>query len=386
MAEPADKRAHPNGPTVALAANDPWNIVNYRAGLIRALQHAGHSVVVLAPPGAHGEAVRALGVDFQPVTMSPRGTSPLADLGTLAAFRRALRAIRPAAFLGFTAKPNIYGSIAARALGIPVINNISGLGSVFARESLLTRLLEQLYRFALRRSAVVFFQNRDDLQLFVSRRLVSSSQAALLPGSGVNLSHFAPRRPERGSGPMTFLLAGRLLWDKGVAEYVEAARRLRSGGVDARFQILGMADLGSAAGVPLGRLREWQAEGIIDYLGTADDVREALANADCVVLPSYYREGVPRILLEASAMGVPVITTDMPGCREAVEDSATGFLCQPRSVDSLCEVMTRMAQLPAAARSRMGSAARRKMEDEFREEVVHRAYIEALGKLGVPTS
>ena len=373
-------------PKIALAANDAWNIVNYRAGLIRSLQNAGYEVVVLAPEGAHSGAVRALGVDFYPVPMKARGKSPVGDLATMVSFRRSLKAIRPAAFLGFTAKPNIYGSLAAAACGVPVINNISGLGAAFMRRGLLRALVEQLYRRALRRSVTVFFQNSDDRDLFVGRGLVSASQAALLPGSGVDLTHFTPVAKDTVKAETTFLLAGRLLWDKGVGEFVEAARRIRQNHPGAQFQILGIPERKSAAAVPLSKLREWANEGVIDDLGSADDVRAAFAGADCVVLPSYYREGVPRVLLEASAMGIPVIAADMPGCREAVEEGVTGFICEPRSVDSLAAAIERLLLLSPAERMAMGSAGRSKMEAEFREEIVHRSYLKALGKLGLATS
>jgi glycosyltransferase involved in cell wall biosynthesis len=370
-------------PLVAIGANDGWNIVNYRAGLIRALQDSGLRVAVLAPPGPHDEAIRALGAELWPVAVSARGTSPLEDLRTLASFRQQLKRIRPGVFLGFTAKPNIYGSLAAHALGIPVINNVSGLGSVFTSRTLLTRVVTALYGMALGRSARVFFQNRDDLALFEQAGLVRSEQAALLPGSGIDLDRFAPRVTPRGDEPFTFLLAARLLWDKGVGEFVEAARRLRSAGLPARFQILGIVEPESRAAVPRSQLDEWQREGIIDYLGSAEDVREPMAAADCVVLPSYYREGVPRVLLEAGAMAVPVITTDMPGCRDSVDDGVTGLICAPRSADAVVEAMQRMLDMPAEERLRMGSAARAKMEREFAQEIVHRAYLSALAGLGI---
>lgn len=381
MAKPADRPR----PKIVLAANDGWNIVNYRAGLIRALQDGGYDLVVLASERGQGDAIRALGVEFWPVRMRPRGKSPVSDLLLLTRYWRRLGAIRPAAFLGFTAKPNIYGSLAASLRGIPVINNISGLGSAFMRPGFLRAVVERLYRLALRRSATVFFQNRDDLDLFVKRGIVSAEQAALLPGSGVDLAHFTPM-PKEADGGVTFLLAARLLWDKGVGEFVEAAGRLRKSRPEIRCQILGIVESKSSAAVPRSKLQDWESEGVIDYLGSTDDVRTALRTADCVVLPSYYREGVPRVLLEASAMGIPVITTDMPGCREAVEDGVTGFLCEPRSVGSLAGAMERMSQMTQDQRAAMGSAARAKMEAEFREEVVHRAYLDALGKLGLAAS
>ena len=370
-------------PVVAVAANDGWNIINYRGGLVRALGRAGMRVAVLAPSGPHDDSIRALGADFYPVSVSPRGTSPAEDLRTLLAFRRQLKSIRPAAFLGFTAKPNIYGSIAARSFGIPVINNISGLGSTFGRRTMLTRLVMGLYRSALRRSSVVFFQNPDDRRLFEEAGLVDHDQAELLPGSGIDLDHFAPRERHGGESPFTFLLAARLLWDKGVREYVDAARRLRSAGAQARFRILGIVEPESRAAVPLAQLEEWTREGVIEYLGSARDVRPAIAASDCVVLPSYYREGVPRVLLEAAAMAVPVIATDWPGCREAVEDGETGLLCEPKSAESLAKAVERILAMSIDQRRHMGRAGRAKMEREFAEEIVHRRYLSALAGLGI---
>lgn len=373
-------------PKLVLAANDGWNIVNYRKGLIAALQDAGYDICVVAPHGPHDEDIGGMGVAFEPIVISPRGTSPLADLRLLRNYATLLRRIRPAAFLGFTAKPNIYGSIAARLTGVPVINNISGLGTVFASRSWLTRLVANLYRVALRRSARVFFQNRDDQALFERMGLVRPGRSDLLPGSGVDLSHFRPSAAPRQDEAFTFLLAARLLWEKGVGEFVEAARRLRRERPGTRFQILGIVERESASAVSLGPLRQWQDQGVIDYLGSAADVRPAYAGADCIVLPSYYREGVPRVLLEASAMGVPVITTNMPGCREAADDGVTGYLCEPRSAESLTDAMMRMMDLPTAERARMGAAARSKMERDFDEKRVHRAYLDALRQVGVSGS
>jgi glycosyltransferase involved in cell wall biosynthesis len=366
-------------PVIAVAANDSRTIVNYRGGLIAALQKAGFTVVAMSADGPEVRAIRDMGVEHVTIPVSPRGKSPVADLRTLVIYYWRLKALRPAAFLGFTIKPNIYGSIAAHALGIKVINNITGLGAVFARRTGLTHLVTLLYRRALRRSATVFFQNREDLALFRQMNLVGEEQARLLPGSGVDLSRFAPR-PRKSGQPFTFLFAARLLWDKGVGEYVEAARRVLGDRGDVRFPILGIVEPPGRLAVPEDKLRQWEGEGLIRYLGATSDVRDAFAEADCVVLPSYYREGVPRVLLEASSMAIPIITTDTSGCRDAVEDGVTGFLCTPRDVDSLVATIERMLHLSSTERQAMGRAARSKMEREFREEIVHRAYLEALAK------
>ena len=372
--------------TIALGANDAWNLVNYRAGVITALQDAGFTIAALAPPGPHAARFAEIGVRFYPLPIKPRGMSPTNDLKTLLGFVRLLKAIRPAAYLGFTAKPNIYGSLAARFCGIPVINNISGLGTSFARDGLLQAFVAQLYRLALRRSSTVFFQNKDDLELFERRRLVRSGQAALLPGSGVDLVRFSPSDRLRDDGRFTFLFAARLLWEKGVREFVEAARCLAGRRDDVRFQILGFVEPPGPSAVPREQLREWKEEGIIDYLGSSDDVRLSYSRADCVVLPSFYREGVPRVLLEAAAMALPVITTDMPGCRDAVDDRVTGLLCDPRSIDSLISAMESMVQMTVEERCAMGLAGRRKMETQFDEAIVHRAYLDALAKLAIIVS
>lgn len=366
-----------SGPLLALSANDGWGVVNFRRGLIAALQAAGYRVAVLAPDGPHSQAIRALGADFVPVAMDARGRSPAADLRTLAAYHRHLRALRPAAFLGLTIKPNIYGSMAAHLLGIPVINNITGLGAMFERPGPLNRLVAGLYRLALRRSAKVFFQNPDDRDLFVARGLVSDGQAGLLPGSGVDLTHFGPREA-RQDDTVTFLMAARLLWAKGVAEYVAAARLLREQRKDVRFRLLGPIEPNGPGAVPEHDLQAWRDEGLIDYRGSVADVRPELAHADCVVLPSYYREGTPRILLEAAAMAIPVIAADSVGCREALTKGETGLLCAPRSAASLAEAMLAIVAMPAAQRQAMGLAGRALMERRFSEAVVHRAYLDAL--------
>ncbi|MEO6224506.1 MAG: glycosyltransferase family 4 protein [Sphingomicrobium sp.] len=371
------------GPVIALGANDSWNLLNYRAGLIRALQHSGFRVAALTPEGPHSAGFDAIGVTFHPVPMKARGTSPLGDLRTLLAFRRQLKASGAAAFLGFTAKPNVYGTLAASNAHVPAICNISGLGAVFGRAGPLQELLARLYRVALRRASTVFFQNRDDLALFEAKGLVDPAKADLLPGSGVDLERFSPGGGKRADGPFTFLFAARLLWDKGVREFADAARIVRARRSDVRFQILGFVEPEGRTAVPLRQLRDWQSEGVLDYLGATGDVRSAVAAADCVVLPSYYREGVPRVLLEAAAMGRPLITTDAPGCREAVDDHVTGLLCQPRSVDSLVAAMEALLAVSVEEREAMGQAGRAKMERQFDEKLVHRAYLSALAKAGL---
>ena len=314
--------------------------------------------------------------------MQPRGTSVLSDVRLYLSYRRLLRNLRPAALLTFTIKPNIYGSLAARTFGKPVINNVSGLGTLFVRPSPLTRLVTRLYRTALVRSATVFFQNRDDAELFMAEALVRREQVRLLPGSGIDLNRFKPGPLPEREAP-TFLLAARLLKDKGVTEFVDAAQIVRVSVPQAKFRIAGLVEPAGPAAVPVEQLEGWAREGAIDWVGPAADIRPFISDADCIVLPSYYREGVPRILLEAAAMGRPTITTDTPGCRDAIEDGVTGFLCAPRSADSLAAAMLKLARLSPNIRQGMGAAARARMERSFSQELVHGAYLDALRRAGV---
>lgn len=372
----------PSKPVILLSANSAWNIVNYRLALVEAIDRAGYRIVLAVPPGPDADRLAAAGWPVHRLPMQARGTSILADGRLLLAYIAMMRRLRPAAFLGFTVKPNIYGSLAARACGIPRINNISGLGSLFVRRTLLTRLVTWLYRSALAGGAVVFFQNRDDSAHFLEKRLVRRDQVRILPGSGVDLEHFRPVPLPAGRGAQTtFLLCTRLLWDKGVREYVEAARQLVRSGASARFQILGMLEPPGEAAVAERQLRQWTEEGAIEFLGSAADVRPAIAAADCIVLPSYYREGVPRALLEGAAMGRPLITTDSSGCRDAVADNVTGFLCSPRSVGSLVEASRKFLDLPLPDRQRMGAAGRAKMERDFSQAIVHEAYVGVLSRM-----
>jgi glycosyltransferase involved in cell wall biosynthesis len=365
--------------TVVIAANSDWNIVTFRQGLVRAIKAAGYEPVVVAPsdPAAE-ERMRALGVERIQVEIDRSGLNPFTDLHLLLQYRRILRKLAPAAFLGFTIKPNIYGSIAARFAGFPAVANVSGLGTVFLKSGLLEKLVVPMYRYALSRADVIFFQNPDDRELFVQKKIARREQARLVPGSGIDLSAYAPADvPE---GPPTFLLIARLLGDKGVREYVEAARSLRDELPGARFQLLGPLDNQNRTAISRAELDGWVAEGAVEYLGPTDDVRPYIAAASSVVLPSY-REGLPRSLLEGAAMARPLIATDVPGCRELVEEGVSGFLCAARDSCSLAQAMKRFARLSPEARRQLGEAARAMVEQQYSEELVVRAYLDVLAEL-----
>lgn len=366
-------------PKVIIALNTSWNLVNFRGGLISALVHEGYEVVAVAPVDDYSPRLLALGCRYVPIPMDNKGTHPGKDFLLFLRFVLLMYKERPDVFLGYTVKPNIYGTLAAHLLKIPVINNISGLGSVFITKSWRTRLVRTLYRLALRRSHKVFFQNNEDKDLFVSSKLVPETISDRLPGSGINLNKFKPSTLPTNA-PIRFLLIARMLKDKGIYEYVEAARLLKYQGIDAEFCLLGFLDVKNPTAISQAEMDVWVFDGVVRYLGVSDNVQEEIKQATCVVLPSY-REGTSRTLLEAAAMARPIVTTDAVGCRDVVEDGINGYLCRTKDADDLAEKMIRIALLTAQEREEMGLRGREKVEREFDEEVVIEKYFEAISSI-----
>lgn len=365
---------------IVVSVNATWNLINFRSGLIAALQEDGHEIVALTPDDDHVRELAPLGVRHRAVDIDSSGTSPLRDAALFGRYVRVLAQERPAVYLGYTAKPNIYGSLAAQLLGIPTINNISGLGTAFMSAGALNQIVSRLYRISLRRASTVFFQNEEDCALFVTRRLVDKARAQLLPGSGIDLTRFRAAPPcARADRAPAFLLIARLLRDKGVVEYADAAQQLRRRYPDAQFRLLGFLDVANRTAISRAEVDRWVAEGAIDYLGETDDVAPFIASADCVVLPSY-REGLPRTLLEASAMARPLIATDVPGCRQVVDDGDNGFLCSARDAVSLAAAMERMILLGHDARVAMGLRARAKAEAVFDDRIIYARYKAAIAR------
>jgi len=373
---------------ILVLANTTWNLVNFRSGLIRALVEDGHEVLACAPADRWVPALQALGCRHCPVPLDQQGTHPWHDALLLGRLLRLMWRERPHVLLGFTVKPNVYGSIAARACNlmgrqVAVINNVAGLGATFIQPSWVTWVVKYLYRLALRRSSTVFFQNADDRDLFLRHALAVQDQCVLLPGSGVDLQHYSPAPPTtatapNGDGLFRFLMVSRLLWDKGLGELVEAAHLVRRARPQVRVQVLGFLDVENPSAVSREQIQQWQGEGHIEYLGCSDDPRAALVQADCVVLPSY-REGTPRSMLEAAAMAKPLITTDVPGCRRVVDHGVNGWLCRMRDAQDLADKMLAMVDLPAPTRAAMGQASRLKVEREFDEQRVLEQYRSAIG-------
>jgi glycosyltransferase involved in cell wall biosynthesis len=364
---------------VAIVLNTSWNIYNFRMNFVKALLAKGFEVHTVAPEDDFTHYLKEAGCIHHPLKMDSRGINPIKDTALIIELWSIYRKINPDVVLHYTIKPNVYGSLAASFLGIPAINNVCGLGTVFLKKNLWSRVAIFLYRWTFRFPKKVFFQNPDDRDLFVSRKLVPETSVDLLPGSGIDLKHFAPT-PFTRNKKFTFLLISRLITDKGIMEYVEAVKMLKARGTDARFQILGAKDPKHQRGIPVEVIDSWVADNTIEYLGTTRDVQPFIKAADCVVLPSY-REGAPHTLLEAASCAKPIVATNVPGCHSVVEDNYNGFLCRMKDAEDLAGKMQLMAALDDATLRQFGENGRKKMEQEFDEALVIDKYMEALASL-----
>ncbi len=333
----------------------------------------------IAPHDEYTKKLEDAGCIHHNVRMDSRGANPIKDSALIVELFTIYRKVRPDVILHYTIKPNVYGTLAASFLGIPVINNVCGLGTVFLKNDLVSAVAMFLYKFSFRFANKIFFQNQDDLNLFLNKKLVAEKNVDLLPGSGIDLTKFKSI-PYVRNKKFTFLLISRLITDKGILEYVEAVKKLRAEGIDARFQILGAMDPEHRRGIKVETIQQWITDGIIEYLGTTDDVRTFISNADCVVLPSY-REGTPRTLLEAASSSRAIIATNVPGCNHVVTDNFNGLLCKLKDADDLAEKMKHMAGLDTPTLVQFGKNGRAKMEAEYDEKVVISKYLKTLSGL-----
>jgi glycosyltransferase involved in cell wall biosynthesis len=359
---------------VLIVVNVEWYFWSHRLSLARALQARGCEVVAVAAVERDRRAdIEAMGFRFVPLTLQRRSTSIVQEWKTLRELYRLYRTEKPDLIHHVSIKPVLYGSIAARFARVPaVVNTIPGLGYLFSGHGVKGRIREWLaslaYRVALSgRNTQVVFQNPDDRNLFVERRLIDPARASTVLGSGVNVERFhATPEPD---GPPVLVLASRLLWDKGIGELVEAARRLRAAGLVFRVVIVGVPDDENPKSVSVETLKQWHESGEIEWWGLRADMPEVYASSTIVVLPTYYREGVPMTLLEAAASGRPAVTTDAPGCREAVQDGVTGLLVPPRDPAALADALQRLIE-DAGLRKKMGAAARALAVEQFAEQTV----------------
>jgi glycosyltransferase involved in cell wall biosynthesis len=366
---------------VLMLASSGESLVGFRGHLLAAMVAEGHHVLVAAPdiPVELEGQLRGLGVQVRRYPLARASISPLGDLRTIASLITLCTTEKPDLVIAYTIKPVVFGLIAAGLSGVPRLSAlITGLGYAFGDSTIAQRVTglvaSVLYHLSLPQAHTVFFQNPDDAAEFVSRGLVAKSRCVVVDGSGVALAQFSPTPAP--IDPISFLLISRLIREKGIAEFAEAARRLRQEFPSARFDLVGPTDP-NPSGIPLSEIAGWQAAGSVRYHGEAKDVRPLIAATSVYVLPSYYREGTPRTVLEAMSCARPVITTDMPGCRETVKDGVNGFLIPPRDIAALTTAMRRFLLDPGLV-ARMGAQGRAIASERYDVHRVNRRMLAQL--------
>ena len=369
---------------ILFVCNSTWGIYKFRINLIRQLIAAGMDVYVLAPRDRYSEALHnEEGLNYLPLdTLRPTSFSLVGDWRLYRELLGHYRRLQPDLIFHYTIKPNIYGSLAARRAGCLSVAVITGLGYTFLNEGWMRKLATRMYRFALTRAKEVWFLNHDDLHTFVQEHIINSSQSFLLPGEGVDEKFFVPSGHYEIRPVIRFLLIGRIIREKGIAEYVEAAASLKRQGYHVECLVAGFYDHDNPASIPHRQFFDWIRSGVITYLGASDDVRPFLNQADCVVLPSY-SEGLPLTLLEAGCLSLPLIATDVPGCREIISHGANGYLCLPRNASALADAMSDFYNLSPVERMTMGRAARSTVLKRFTQRKIHAIYFNRIsGMLG----
>jgi len=358
--------------------NDPGFFLSHRLPIALAAQQQGYDVEVATGPGPEGRRMTELGLRFHELPLSRRGANPFAELRALFSIGQLFRRVRPDIVHLVTIKPVLYGGLAARLTRVPaVVAAVSGLGTVFMargwRAAARRAVVSRLYRAAFRHARLrVIFQNDEDLRLFVDNGVVGADQSILIPGSGVDLSQYKAVAEPQGAVVVT--MASRLLRDKGVFEFVEAARLVRQQHPDTTFWLAGTADEGNPSTLSAADMDRIGEGGDVRLLGHSTDIAGLFARSHIVVLPSY-REGLPRVLIEAAACGRAVVTTDVPGCRDAIEAGTTGLLVPPKSAEALAEAISLLVA-DAPRRRAMGEAARRFAEKKFGIDKVVAAHLD----------
>ena len=352
---------------ILFVAHHTWSFLNFRGLLAQTIKKLDHDILVCGPENDPElvDRIKRMGFQFHHIPMVRTGMNPLKDFMYLVRLYSLMRRESPDIVFNMAIKPVIYGSLAARLLGISrVFSLFPGLGYSFTGENkkgaMIRALVRILFKLSLSINQKIFFQNPDDLETLLNSKLIGKTQAVLINGSGVDLRKFEPSEPVEA--PIVFLLISRMIRDKGIREYIEAARIVKSAYPNVQIRILGPTDSNPTA-IPLEQIQYWHEEGMIHYLGVTDDVRPMIKEASVFVLPSY-REGTPRSVLEAMAMGRPIITTDAPGCRETVSEGVNGFLVKPRDVPSLVEAMKQFIDNPGLI-SQMGRKSRELAESKF---------------------
>lgn len=366
---------------IAIIANSSWNIYNYRLSLCRFLQSKRYQIILIAPEDRYTTFLKdEFPFSFYPLkNLIPHSKNPFNEIALLKELYNTYKKLELNLVLQYTIKPNIYGSLVAQQLRIPCISTVTGLGYSFMQKDKSTQAVSWLYKIAFKKNKYIVFHNTDDYNLFVQKKLVEKVKAKVIKGSGVDTNYFISKNEIIENGKFIFLFIGRLLYDKGIIEYVQAARQIKQTYKEVEFWIVGDIKAANPSAISKKELDKWISDKIIKYLGKTDHIKEVIQKSSVVVLPSY-REGMPRSILEAMAMSKPIITTNSPGCRETVEENINGFKVPPKNANALAKAMEKMIHLKVLGNQLniMGQASRIKVEKEFSHEIVNQSYLDLI--------
>lgn len=359
---------------VLILANNSIGLYNFRFELIQKLKEQGYDVYFSVPQDKNDEKVKLIleaGANFIHIPMNRRGMNPIEDLKLIRSYKKLIGNINPDIILTYTIKPNIYGNYVANKFKTPVIMNITGIGTSLSTGKL-KLIIKQMYKYGCSRASVVFFQNKDNQNFFASNNLIKKEKTIIIPGSGVNTKRFKPIEKQNKDGTIRFLFIGRLMKDKGIEEYLKVAEKLTKEHSNLEFQILG-----SFEEEKYKDIIKQNKNNKIKYLGTSSDIRNEIRYVDCIVNPSYH-EGMSNVLLEGAAMGKPLLASNIPGCREIIDDGENGFLFESKSTKSLKEVIIKFINLNDEKKRIMGQNSRIKVEKEFDRDIVINQYLKII--------
>lgn len=362
---------------VLFLSNSIGGLVHFRLDLMKALCDRGDKVYILSPleQDISLQPIRDLGCEYIQIEMQQRGTNPLDDLKLLRTYKKYLQVLHPDVVLSYTVKPNIYGSVACRQVGIPIIASVTGLGMAIVGRNILQKIMIFLFKWGLKKTDYVFFQN-DNCESFFIDHNIKPKHSAIVAGSGVNIHHFAFENYPENEDEIVFLYIGKILVDKGSQHLFDAIEYCHDHYPQVHFHIVGPKDSPSLS----ERVDELAEKGWAKFYGKQEDVRPFIKQAHCIIHPSYH-EGMSNALLEGAATGRPAIASNISGCKEIVDDGVTGFLCEPKSSQCLIEKVEKFIVLPYERRKQMGINARHKVEQEFDREKVVATYLAQIDRL-----
>ncbi|MBS1598617.1 MAG: glycosyltransferase family 4 protein [Bacteroidetes bacterium] len=365
---------------IALVSNSAWSVYNFRLDIVRFLMKE-YDVLVIAPDDEYSELLRREGCRFISVDFNNRSENPLKDFNLYRQLKKIYKSNRPDLIFHYVIKPNIYGSLAAASLSIKSVAVVTGLGYSFAKHNWLYAIVHFLYKKALKHTEEVWFLNNEDAGIFVREKMTSIEKTKVLPGEGINTDHFlAATKPVNHNG-FTFLMSSRLLRSKGIAVYADAARILKRRNYNLHFELIGFFEKNHPDSISEEDLKKWEHEGLITYRGFAKDVRVFLEQANCFVFPSFYNEGVPRSLMEAASMELPIITSVNRGCKEVVINGSNGYLCNPNDAFDLADKMEKIINQSEDERVKMGKNGRALVIEKFNISKVIEEYQRTLRKI-----